>query len=49
MSQALLGGAWVFLGLTFLKDVVEVRPAYKCGAQLRRRTTVLKQKYETKF
>ena len=39
-SQALLGGAWAFLGLTFLKDVVEVRPAYKCEALLRRRTTV---------
>ena len=36
-AQAVIGGVWVLLGAQFLRDVVELRPAWKCGQRCRAR------------
>jgi hypothetical protein len=32
VRQAFIGGCWVLLGAQFVRDVVELRPAWKCAA-----------------
>jgi hypothetical protein len=29
--QAIIGGCWVLLGAQFMRDAVELRPAWKCA------------------